>query len=96
MIAEIIAAGSEMLTPFRQDTNSLYLTARLNELGVSVAFKTIVGDNLEDLTGAARVALERADIVIFSGGLGPTEDDRTRRRLRPRRWAWGCGATRRF
>jgi nicotinamide-nucleotide amidase len=78
MIAEIIAAGSEMLTPFRQDTNSLYLTAQLNELGVSVAFKTIVGDNLEDLTGAARVALERADIVIFSGGLGPTEDDLTR------------------
>jgi nicotinamide-nucleotide amidase len=78
MIAEIIAAGSEMLTPFRQDTNSLYLTARLNELGVSVAFKTIVGDNLKDLTGAARVALERADIVIFSGGLGPTEDDLTR------------------
>jgi nicotinamide-nucleotide amidase len=78
MIAEIIAAGSEMLTPFRQDTNSLYLTAQLNELGVSVAFKTIVGDNLEDLTGAARVALGRADIVIFSGGLGPTEDDRTR------------------
>jgi nicotinamide-nucleotide amidase len=78
MIAEIIAAGSEMLTPFRQDTNSLYLTARLNELGVSVAFKTIVGDNLEDLTGAARVAISRADIVIFSGGLGPTEDDLTR------------------
>jgi nicotinamide-nucleotide amidase len=78
MIAEIIAAGSEMLTPFRQDTNSLYLTARLNELGVSVAFKTIVGDNLEDLTGAARVAIARADIVIFTGGLGPTEDDRTR------------------
>jgi len=67
-----------MLTPFRQDTNSLYLTAQLNELGVSVAFKTIVGDNLEDLTGAARVALGRADIVIFSGGLGPTQDDRTR------------------
>jgi len=67
-----------MLTPFRQDTNSLYLTAQLNEMGVSVAFKTIVGDNLEDLTGAARVALERADIVIFSGGLGPTEDDRAR------------------
>jgi len=78
MIAEIIAAGSEMLTPFRQDTNSLYLTAQLNELGVSVAFKTIVGDNLEDLTGAARIALGRADIVIFSGGLGPTQDDRTR------------------
>jgi nicotinamide-nucleotide amidase len=78
MIAEIIAAGSEMLTPFRQDTNSLWLTERLNELGVQVAFKTIVGDNLEHLTGAARVAIGRADVVIFSGGLGPTEDDLTR------------------
>ena len=78
MIAEIIAAGSEMLTPFRQDTNSLYLTAGLNDLGVTVAFKTIVGDNLSHLTGAARMALSRADIVIFSGGLGPTEDDLTR------------------
>ncbi len=78
MIAEIIAAGSEMLTPFRQDTNSLYLTARLNELGVSVAFKTIVGDNFEHLAGAAKIAISRADVVIFSGGLGPTEDDLTR------------------
>jgi nicotinamide-nucleotide amidase len=78
MIAEIIAAGSEMLTPFRQDTNSLYLTERLNELGVQVAFKTIVGDNLEHLTGAAEIAIARADIVVFSGGLGPTEDDMTR------------------
>ena len=78
MIAEIIAAGSEMLTPFRQDTNSLYLTSKLNELGVQVAFKTIVGDNFEHLTGAARIAIARADIVIFSGGLGPTEDDLTR------------------
>ncbi len=67
-----------MLSPFRQDTNSLYLTAGLNDLGVTVGFKTIVGDNLEHLTGAARVALERADIVLFSGGLGPTEDDLTR------------------
>jgi nicotinamide-nucleotide amidase len=78
MIAEIIAAGSEMLTPYRQDTNSLYLTSRLNELGVQVAFKTIVGDNLEHLTGAAKAAIARADIVVFSGGLGPTEDDLTR------------------
>ena len=78
MIAEIIAAGSEMLTPHRQDTNSLFLTAQLNSLGVEVAFKTIVGDNLAHLTNAARVALSRADIVIFSGGLGPTEDDLTR------------------
>ena len=78
MIAEIIAAGSEMLTPFRQDTNSLYLTDGLNDLGVQVAFKTIVGDNLAHLTSTALIALSRADIVIFSGGLGPTEDDITR------------------
>jgi nicotinamide-nucleotide amidase len=78
MIAEIIAAGSEMLTPFRQDTNSLYLTAALNDLGVQVAFKTIVGDNLTHLTSAAAIAIHRADIVLFSGGLGPTEDDLTR------------------
>jgi nicotinamide-nucleotide amidase len=78
MIAEIIAAGSEMLTPFRQDTNSLYLTQGLNDLGVQVAFKTIVGDNLAHLTNAASTAISRADIVIFSGGLGPTEDDLTR------------------
>ena len=78
MIAEIIAVGSEMLTPFRQDTNSLYLTAGLNDLGVAVAFKTIVGDNRQHLTEAARIALGRADVVIFSGGLGPTEDDLTR------------------
>jgi nicotinamide-nucleotide amidase len=67
-----------MLTPFRQDTNSLYLTSELNDLGVAVAFKTIVGDNLQHLTAAAAVALMRANIVIFSGGLGPTEDDLTR------------------
>ncbi len=78
MIAEIIAVGSEMLTPFRQDTNSLYLTQGLNDLGVSVAFKTIVGDNPQHLTDAARIALRRADVILFSGGLGPTEDDRTR------------------
>jgi nicotinamide-nucleotide amidase len=78
MIAEIIAAGSEMLTPFRQDTNSLHLTAGLNDLGVQVAFKTIVGDNLTHLTGAVSIALSRADIIILSGGLGPTEDDLTR------------------
>ena len=78
MLAEIIAVGSEMLTPFRQDTNSLYLTQGLNDLGVSVAFKTIVGDNPQHLTDATRVALRRADVVLFSGGLGPTEDDLTR------------------
>ena len=78
MLAEIIAVGSEMLTPFRQDTNSLYLTAGLNDLGVGVGFKTIVGDSIDHLTAAARNALVRADVVVFSGGLGPTEDDLTR------------------
>jgi nicotinamide-nucleotide amidase len=78
MLAEIIAVGSEMLTPHRQDTNSLYLTAGLNDLGISVAFKTIVGDNRQHLTSAIRTALARADIVLLSGGLGPTEDDLTR------------------
>src|SRR5947207_2290400 len=78
MIAEIIAIGSEMLTPFRQDTNSLYLTAQLNSLGVEVGFKTIVGDSLKDIVRVATTALSRADILILSGGLGPTEDDVTR------------------
>ncbi len=78
MKSEIIAVGSEMLTPYRQDTNSLYLTEKLNELGVSVAFKTIVGDRRKDLVSALRAALTRTDIVILMGGLGPTEDDLTR------------------
>jgi nicotinamide-nucleotide amidase len=76
--AEIIAIGSELLTPMRQDTNSLYLTEKLNQLGVEVIFKTIVGDSRQHLTQAAGIALSRADIVIFMGGLGPTEDDLTR------------------
>jgi nicotinamide-nucleotide amidase len=78
VIAEIIAVGSEMLTPYRQDTNSLFLTGRLNELGISVAFKTIVGDNLDHLTSVARTAIGRADLAIFMGGMGPTQDDLTR------------------
>jgi len=76
--AEIIAVGSELLTPFRTDTNSLYLTEQLNQLGIEVTFKSIVGDNLPRLVAAARHALLRSEIVIFSGGLGPTEDDLTR------------------
>ena len=78
MKCEIIAVGSEMLTPYRQDTNSLYLTEKLNEIGVTVAFKTIVGDRRKDLVGAIRNALERIDILAIMGGLGPTEDDLTR------------------
>jgi nicotinamide-nucleotide amidase len=76
--AEIIAVGSEMLTPHRVDTNSLYLTEQLNLLGVDVIFKSIVGDDLRRITAAAQHALFRSDILIFSGGLGPTEDDLTR------------------
>ena len=78
MNAEIIAIGSELLTPYRQDTNSLFLTERLNELGVEVHFKTVVGDSRGDLVAVARTAIARSDIVIFMGGLGPTEDDLTR------------------
>lgn len=78
MKSEIIAIGSEMLTPFRQDTNSLFLTEKLNEIGVTVAFKSIVGDRRKDLVNAIRTALGRTDIVILMGGLGPTEDDLTR------------------
>jgi nicotinamide-nucleotide amidase len=78
MNAEIIAVGSELLTPFRQDTNSLFLTEKLNELGVAVIFKTIVGDTRERLVQAASLALSRADIILLMGGLGPTEDDLTR------------------
>src|SRR6185503_19865971 len=70
--------GSELLTPFRQDTNSLYLTEKLNSIGVEVGFKTIVGDAIKDLVRVATTALARVDILIFSGGLGPTEDDLTR------------------
>ena len=78
MKSEIIAVGSEMLTHFRQDTNSLSLTEKLNEIGVLVTFKTIVGDRRKDLVNAIRTALSRIDILIIMGGLGPTEDDLTR------------------
>src|ERR1039458_6954113 len=78
MKSEIIAVGSEMLTPWRQATNSLYLTEKLNEIGVTVAFKTIVGDRLKDLVNAIRAAPGRSAILVIMGGLGPTEDDLTR------------------
>lgn len=76
--AEIIAVGTELLTPFRSDTNSLFLTAGLNELGIVVRRKSIVGDRAEDLADAVRSALARADLLVVCGGLGPTEDDLTR------------------
>jgi nicotinamide-nucleotide amidase len=78
MKAEIIAVGSELLTPDRQDTNSLFLTAELNKLGIEVVRKTIVGDERALLLEAFRDALNRVPIIIACGGLGPTEDDLTR------------------
>ena len=78
MDAEIIAVGSELLTPFRQDTNSLYLTGKLNGLGIEVRFKTVVGDDRERLAATLRLALSRSELVILTGGLGPTEDDLSR------------------
>jgi nicotinamide-nucleotide amidase len=78
MNCEIIAIGSELLTPHRSDTNSLFLTECLNKIGVKVDFKTIVGDRKQDLVDQVRIALSRADIVITMGGLGPTVDDLTR------------------
>jgi len=78
MNAEIIAVGSEMLTPERLDTNSLFLTAELNNLGVEVSAKHVVGDDRERLASEVRRAASSVRFVIVSGGLGPTEDDVTR------------------
>lgn len=78
MNAEIIAVGSEMLTPARVDTNSLYLTAELNNLGIEVVMKSVIGDDRERLAAAIRRAVDAQQVVILSGGLGPTEDDVTR------------------
>ena len=76
--AVIIAVGSELLTPDKLDTNSLYLTRRLNELGVYVRYKLVVGDDAADIGAALLAAMPQADIVIVTGGLGPTDDDVTR------------------
>ena len=79
LTAEIIAIGSELLTPDRTDTNSLWLTEKLNGIGIEVKLKTIVGDDDARLEEAIRDALRRSSIVITTGGLGPTEDDITRK-----------------
>src|SRR6478609_3398316 len=78
LCAEIIAIGSELLTPDKTDTNSLWLTRELNDLGIEVLMKTIVGDDAARLEEAVSDALKRSDVVITTGGLGPTEDDITR------------------
>ena len=77
--AEIIAIGSELLAPDRTDTNSLWLTEKLNSLGIEVKLKTIVGDDDARLEEAIRDAVRRSKVVITTGGLGPTEDDITRK-----------------
>ena len=81
MKAEIIAIGSELLTPDRLDTNSLFLTEQLNRLGIEVVRKLVVGDQRSQIRDAFREALGRAELVISIGGLGPTEDDLTREAL---------------
>ncbi len=78
MRAEIIAIGSELLTPHRLDTNSLFLTAELNQIGIRVTHKSVVGDDPDEMRSSFRYALDRADLIISCGGLGPTDDDRTR------------------
>ena len=78
MKAEIIAVGSELLTPDRIDTNSLFLTEELNKLGIEIVRKTVVGDDRSLLLEAFRDAVNRVPLTIASGGLGPTEDDLTR------------------
>ena len=78
MRAEIIAIGDELTSGQRLDTNSQWLSERLGELGVAVAFHTTVGDDLEANIAAFRNAIDRADIVVATGGLGPTADDLTR------------------
>jgi nicotinamide-nucleotide amidase len=76
--AEILAVGSELLMPYRLDTNSLFLTARLNDIGIDVIAKTVVGDDARELGHRLRAALDRTPLVIATGGLGPTADDVTR------------------
>ncbi|HWI18181.1 MAG TPA: competence/damage-inducible protein A [Vicinamibacterales bacterium] len=78
LTAAILAVGSELLTPHKTDTNSLYISEVLNDLGIAVAFKTIVGDNRAELTASVAHALARHRILVLCGGLGPTDDDLTR------------------
>ncbi len=78
MRACILAIGSEMLTPFRVDTNSLFITERLNAIGYDIRLKAVVGDDVDELAEVLRAAGVWADLIVITGGLGPTEDDVTR------------------
>ena len=76
--AEIIAVGSELLTSLRVDTNSLFITDRLESIGIKVVAKAVVGDDGPNLSMLFQQALDRVDLVVLTGGLGPTDDDVTR------------------
>jgi molybdenum cofactor synthesis domain-containing protein len=76
--AEVIAIGTELLLGALTDTNSVYMAQQLRDLGVNLYFMTSVGDNVGRIAQAIDIALQRADIVITCGGLGPTVDDMTR------------------
>lgn len=77
MRLELFSVGTELLLGEIVDTNAAYLAEKLSQLGVHVYHKTTVGDNAERLAAALRIGLERADVVLATGGLGPTEDDIT-------------------
>ncbi len=79
--AEIIAIGSELLSPFRMDTNSLFITRSLEEYGIRVIAKTIVGDDQLQMVNMFKNSFARADVLVVTGGLGPTVDDLTREAL---------------
>src|SRR3977135_2984552 len=79
LTAEIIAIGSELLATDRTDTNSLWLTEQLNRIGIDVKLKTVVGDDDARLAEVVKDAVKRSRVVITTGGLGPTEDDITRK-----------------
>ena len=81
MRAEIIATGSELLSGGVVDTNSVFLAEELLDIGIETAFKTIVGDDEKDMEDAVRTARERVDVILVTGGIGPTEDD-----IRARPW----------
>jgi len=81
MRAEIIATGSELLSGGVVDTNSVFLAEELLEIGIETSFKTIVGDDEKDMEDAVRTARERVDVILVTGGIGPTEDDITRKAL---------------
>lgn len=75
---EFIAVGSELLTPYFQETNSLFISEKLQELGWPLDYKTVVSDRLEDLKQVLKIAWKRSWLILVCGGLGPTDDDRTR------------------